>query len=332
MLPSVMNKRLLLLLSAALAGVLPMCEQVEGPLPAGSIKAVDPEAAALMQEAEGFRKAGKLHRARKSLKKLVRFHEAAPEAPMARFMIAQIEEALHDHREAFKQYGRVVEKYQGSPLYEQALNRQLAMGMAAAKGELKGRVLGAWEVPMESSVVVEWLQSVIKNAPYNDMSATAMAVLADYQVRQKRYEEACATYQKLVEDYPDSRYAPAAQMMVAQLWAASHTRGNQNLVNLANAQEAYEEFTLRFPNHPDAAKAHSQAERVRSLLVQQELEVGRYYLERAREYPSAIFCFENVIRQQKVNPEAAREATRLLQQARRHAAAQKTSGGTPARS
>lgn len=332
MLPSVMNKRLLLLLSAALVCVLPMCDQVEEPLPAGSIKAADPEAEALMQQAEEFRKAGKLRQARKLLKKLVRFHVAAPEAPAARFMLAQIEEALNDPREAFKQYGRVVEKYQGSPLYEQALNRQLAMGMAAARGELKGRMLGAWEVPMESSVVVEWLQSVIKNAPYNDMSATAMSVLADYQVRQKRYEEACATYQKLVEDYPDSRYAPAAQMMVAQLWAASHTRGNQNLVNLANAQEAYEEFTLRFPNHPDAAKAHSQAARVRSLLVQQELEVGRYYLERAREYPSAIFCFENVIRQQKVNPEAAREATRLLQRARQHAAAPKTSGRTSARS
>lgn len=322
MLHGVMNKRPLLLIGAALTLALPMCDQMEGPLPAGSIRAADPEARALMQQAETFRKEGKLRRARSVLKEIVSEHDVSPEAPKARFMLAQVYEALDDPREAFKQYGRIVERYQSSSLYEPALNRQLAMGMAAAKGELKARVLWSWDVPMEASVVVEWLESVIKNAPYNDMSATATSVLADYQVRQKKYEEACATYQRLVENYPDSRYAPAAQMMVAQLWAASHTRGDQNLVNLANAQEAYEEFTLRFPDHPDAAKAHSQAARVRGLLVQQELEVGRYYLERAREYPSAIFCFENVIRQQKVNPEAAREATHLLQRARQLAAQQ----------
>jgi outer membrane protein assembly factor BamD (BamD/ComL family) len=48
-------------------------------------------------------------------------------------------------------------------------------------------------------------------------------------------------------------------------------------------------------------------------MVQQELDVGRYYMERSREYPSAIFCFENVIRQKDVNPQAAAEAKTLLE-------------------
>ena len=48
------------------------------------------------------------------------------------------------------------------------------------------------------------------------------------------------------------------------------------------------------------------------LMVQQQLEVGRYYLERSKEYTSAIFCFEDVIRQKSINPEAAKEAEKLL--------------------
>ena len=51
-------------------------------------------------------------------------------------------------------------------------------------------------------------------------------------------------------------------------------------------------------------------------MVQQELETGRYYLERSHEYGSAIFCFENVIRQKNINPEAAKEAATLLARAR----------------
>ena len=108
--------------------------------------------------------------------------------------------------------------------------------------------------------------------------------------------------------------------MVAQIWAASRTRGDQNMANLARAQEAYEEFSLRFPGHADAGKALTEASNVRRLLIQQELETGRYYLERAREYDSAIFCLENVIRQKSINPEAAREAETLLQKARTHKA------------
>jgi outer membrane protein assembly factor BamD (BamD/ComL family) len=61
-------------------------------------------------------------------------------------------------------------------------------------------------------------------------------------------------------------------------------------------------------------------------MVQQQLEVGRYYLERSREYTSAIFCFEDVVRQKSINPDAAKEAEALLLKAKQAAetAAQKS--------
>jgi tetratricopeptide (TPR) repeat protein len=191
------------------------------------------------------------------------------------------------------------------------------LGKDAASGKLRVPVFwGAWETDMESAVVVKWLREIVEKAPYHDMAATASSILAKYLVDQDRPEEARVEYARLVEKYPDSRYAPEAQLMVAQLWANSHTRGDNNLVNLSNAREAYEEFTLRFPNHPEAKKALSEASNMDRLMVQQQLEVGRYYLERSREYTSAIFCLQDVIRQKSINPEAAKEAEVLLEKAR----------------
>ena len=103
--------------------------------------------------------------------------------------------------------------------------------------------------------------------------------------------------------------------MVAKLWASSHTRGDNNLVNLDRAREAYEEFTLLYPNHKEVGTARSGVKEMQRLMVDQELEVGRYYLERAREYGPAVFCFESVIRQASANPEAAQKAKKLLVQA-----------------
>jgi outer membrane protein assembly factor BamD len=195
------------------------------------------------------------------------------------------------------------------------------MAMDGATGKMEVPVLwGAWTTTMESSVVVKWLREIVEKAPYNDMAATASSILAKYLVDMERPEEARLEYARLVENYPDSRYAPEAQLMVAQLWADSHTRGDNNLVNLSNAREAYEEFTLRFPKHAEAKKALSEASNMERLMIQQQLEVGRYYLERSKEYTSAIFCFEDVIRQKSTNPEAAKEAEALLAKAKSAAA------------
>lgn len=314
-----MNLHLLLCAAAVLP--LTMCQQYNnGLLPAGSLQAADPQADALLSEAKAFVAAGELSKAKSKLKDIALNHAYAPCAPEARLLLGDVYEKQGLPRDAFNEYEKVVTRYQNSPLYTKALDRQLTMAMAAAEGELQVSVLGLWKAELESSAVEQWLASVITNAPYNDMAATATSILARYRLRKERYEEAALTFAELVEKYPDSRYAPEAQLMVAQIWAASRTRGDQNMANLARAQEAYEEFSLRFPGHADAGKALTEASNVRRLLIQQELETGRYYLDRAREYDSAIFCLENVIRQKSINPEAAREAETLLQKARTHKA------------
>jgi outer membrane protein assembly factor BamD len=275
-----------------------------------------------MAEAKGYQEEGKMSKSRTPLKRIVRYHELSPNAAEARYLLGRSYEATNDYRDAFKEYAKLIDRYPQSPLYEDAVNRQLSMAVDAAKGEMKVPVMwGAWSTTMESNVVVSWLREIISKAPYNEMAASASSLLAEYLEQQGRPEEARMEYATLVERYPDSKYAPAAQLKVAQLWANSRTRGDNNLVNLSNAREAYEEFSLRFPKHPEARNALAKAADMEGLLVQQQLEVGRYYLERSKEYTSAIFCFEDVIRQKKLNPEAAKEAEALLEIAKTAAAA-----------
>ena len=315
----------LLRLCAASALLLPMCDSFDGPPPVGQVKAVDPVAEKLMAEAQEYQKEGKIRKARNVLKEIARYHALSPNAPQARFMLGKSYESTEDYRDAFKEYSKLIDRYPQADLYAEALNRQLAMAMDGASGRMKVPVFwGAWETTMEPIVVINWLREIVSKAPYNDMAATASSILAKYLVDQERPEEARKEYALLVEKYPDSRYAPESQLMVAKLWADSHTRGDNNLVNLSNAREAYEEFNLRFPNHAEASKALSEAANMEKLMVNQQLEVGRYYLERSNEYTSAMFCFEDVIRQKEVNPEAAAEAEKLLKKARILAASSNT--------
>ncbi|MBQ5664347.1 MAG: tetratricopeptide repeat protein, partial [Akkermansia sp.] len=248
-----MRKLHLLRLCAASALLLPMCGSFDDIPPVGQVKAVDPVADALLAEAKVLQAEGRMAKSRKPLKEITQYHKLAPNAAEARYLLGRSYEATQDYRDAFKEYGKLIDRYPQSSLYADALNHQLAMAMDAATGKMEVPVLwGAWSTTMESSVVVKWLREIVEKAPYNDMAATASSILAKYLVDRERPEEARLEYARLVEKYPDSRYAPEAQLMVAQLWADSHTRGDNNLVNLSNAREAYEEFTLRFPKHAEA--------------------------------------------------------------------------------
>ena len=318
-----MRKTMIALLALGSSFLLSVCSQTSDLLPAGQVTAEDARADSLLAGARESMAAGKLSAAKKALEEIVEYHAIAPCAPQARMLLGEIEERRNDPRSAFKQYDKIVQRYQGSELYARALNRQLAIATDAAAGRLKGKVLWLWDVPMESSKIIEWLQTIIKNAPYADMSDTASSVLGDYLVRQRRYEEACLVYKNLVDQHPDSAYAPAAQLMMARLWASSHTRGDNNMVNLDRAQEAYEEFSLLFPNHQKNEEAKAGVREMRRLLLEQELQVGRYYLERAREYQSAVFCLEDVVRRGSVNPQAVGQAKELLAKARALLASQR---------
>lgn len=312
-----LNRILFLTLASASVTLLPMCQNSpDDAIPAGSLTLVDTEADALLAQANGWIQQGDYKKAIKSLKQLCVHHRTATCAPQARFMMAQCYEKLEEHRDAFDQYQRVITDYAGSPLYMESLNAQLAMAQRAVGGELKGEVLwGLWKVNMDSSVVIKWLRTIIQNAPYNDMAASSASVLAQYFMDRERFADARVTYALIAEKYPESKYAPSAQLMVAHLWANSQTRGDQNRANLARAEEAYEEFSLRFPNHKDAGKALAQASTMRSLMVAQELDVAIYYLERSKQYAAAVFCLKEVIRQKSINPDAAAKAQALLPQA-----------------
>ncbi len=304
----------LLLLLLCLSGPLLVQCSYDGPPPAGSVRLSDPKAEKFVRDAKAKEARGDWKGAIKQYNKLLDYNPIDINAPAAQFRIGQLKEKTGDPIDAFEAYQHVVEKYHGSHLYEQALTRQLTMAHAAVTGQLKNKVLWLWNVNMDPTIVIKWLTTIREEAPYNDMAATTTWMLGQYLIEQDRLDEARNAYRKLAEDYPHSKYAPEAQLMVAKLWAESHIKGNRNQVNLTNAQEAYEEFLLRFPNHPEARQASLGASNMKKLLVQQQLEVGEYYYLRAKEWTPARFCFEDVVRRKDLNPEAAARAQAYLNQ------------------
>lgn len=310
-----MNVKSLFLMMAALAGpfVLSQCSN-DAPPPPGTVVLVDQQAIALMQEARAKEAKNDLSGAIKKYKRVVEKHPLAVEAPQARFRMAELYEARREPAEAFDQYQKLIERHPDSPLYKQAMQRQKEIAFGAASGALTNRVLWMFDVRMDSKNVTEWLQHVRDNAPYAPTASQAMNVLGAYLAERGQMKEAIEAYQNLVDNHADSPLAPTAQLQIATLYRQAAADGDRNHVNVARAQEAYEDYLQRYPNSSRARDARADLALMKRELVTQQFEVAEYYLTKMKDTNAAIFCYQEVATKAGINPAAAAKARARLKQ------------------
>lgn len=312
-----MNVKKLLLMMAAVAGTLALCQcSSEAPPPPGTVRMVDQQAIALMQEARAREEKNDLSGAIKKYRRVVEKHPLSREAPQARFRMAELHEARKEPADAFDQYQKLIDRHPDSPLYRQAMARQKEMAFGAASGALTNRVLWMFDVRMDPTNVTEWLKHVRDNAPYAPTAPQAMNVLGNYLAARGRMKEAIEAYQNLVDNYPNSPLAPTAQLQIATLYRQAAADGDRNHVNVARAQEAYEDYLQRYPNSARAGAARADLAAMKRELVAQQLEVAEYYLTKMKDTDAAIFCYQEVVSKGSINPAAAARAKARLKELR----------------
>jgi outer membrane protein assembly factor BamD len=306
-----MNKDLITICSLASVLLLAQCSS-EAPPAAGTLRLNDPVAQEYMSKAKEAESRSKWSRALDNYQKVVKKAPLSQEAPSARFRMAQLDMQQGDFTEAFDDYQKVIEQYPESPLYTPALKAQRDLAFRAAKGELTNKVLWLFSVNMDPSVVNRWLQTVCDNAPYSDSAPEAMNIWGKYLSDRDRNKEAIDVYQKLVDSYPTSPYAPGAQLAIAKIYHGAEGEGDRNNANVMRAQEAYEDFLQRYPNHPQSGEARKGLTEIRRSLVRQKLEIGDYYLNRMKDRSAAVFSYQEVAAEGATDPESAAKAKAKL--------------------
>ena len=77
-----------------------------------------------------------------------------------------------------------------------------------------------------------------------------------------------------MDNFPNSPLAPTAQLQIATQYRQAAADGDRNHVNVARAQEAYEDYLQRYPNSARAGAARADLAAMKRELVAQQLEVA----------------------------------------------------------
>jgi outer membrane protein assembly factor BamD len=245
--------------------------------------------------------------AKREFQKLIKSYPKSFEAAESQYYQGLIEEALDNLYEAYKEYQRVVDKYPFSERIQEIIDREYKIAEAFMSGA-KRKALGV-NLPVENPSI-EIFTKVVENSTYGPKASGAQYKLGLVLKGLSRYYEAEEAFNKVITNYPDSEWAPAAKFQIAACRQAESQGPDYDQGATKDAKEKFEEFVKE---HPDAVLSRDAEKNIGSLNEKEaegNYNTGRFY-EKQKEYQAAKVYYSDVIKNYSSSIWAAKSLERL---------------------
>ena len=260
--------------------------------------------------AQRYEADGDYKRAGASYRLVVRRFPRSDIAAEAQFQSGQMLERLGKLQFAFNEYQALVQKYPRSNDFEAALQAQYNIG----KAYLDGKRVDIYGVPTIPSMgkAQEMFQKIVTNAPYG-----RIAPLAQFGIGQALEKEGSITatvnaYQQVVDRYPTSDVAPNAMYQIGYVYFQASRATGYDETAAVRAQEAFEDFLLKFPNSEKVPQAQDNLKVLQSRKTDNSYNIARFY-DKQKNYKAAYVYYNEVLQQQPDSPDAAKAKQRMDQ-------------------
>ncbi len=270
------------------------------------------DAAQMYQIGQTAEKEGNIKRAIKAYKSLVKHHPKDTLASAALYRSAQLQEQLHEYIPAAASFGQLVERYPGSPHFEEAIEAQFRVGEIYLNGK-KLKVLG---IPVASALdrAVTIFANVVRTAPYGKYTARAQFDIGLAREKQGANDAALQAYQAVADKFPNEPVAVDAQYQIGYIWFTAAQTGTKDAAASANAKTAFQDFLFHYPKSEKAAQARANLDILEHKQTANSYKVAKFY-DKQKYYRAAVIYYNEVIRQQP-GSEESNEAKKRIDQLR----------------
>ncbi len=263
----------------------------------------------IAQEAE---RRGNAARALKAYNSIWRKYPRDTLAPGAAYRAAQLREQSHNYIKAADTYRVVVERYPGSPHFEEAIEAQFRIGEMYLNGK-KVKLLG---IPLATSLdrAVEIFAAVVRTAPYGRYTARAQFDIGLARQKQGANDAAVQAYQAVIDKFPNDPVAADAQYQIGYIWFEAARHGTNDSGAVANAKTGFEDFLFRYPKSEKAAQARENLAKLEQKATTDAFKIAKFY-DKEKAYRAAVIYYSEVIREQP-GSSASEAAKRRIDQIR----------------
>ena len=226
-----------------------------------------------------------------AIRKLEQLTEVFPDsdyAAKARYRIGEIYQLAGEKEKAFRSYQKVIDNYPGSDLVTESVSKQFIIGE-----QLTNKKQGGWFSFLRSDPA-DLLTKTVTAAPYAAEAEKALYDLGNYHFRKGNFPEAINTFDRLVQNYPESQYGPAAELKAAEASFKLCRKQKNNEDLLLNTSGRLAAFLARYPADKDREKAQRLYGQTRELLAGKVMEVAQFY-EKNKNQQAAKVYLEKVV-------------------------------------
>ena len=248
----------------------------------------------IYSEARALEAKGRTKKAIKTYGKVADDYPMSEEAPDARIRQAELLHSQGELIKSFEKYQSFITQYRGSSEYEKAIQRQSDVAHAASTGQIQNSFFGL-KSDIPRSKVAKMFNQVRDNAPYGVTAPKAQFGLAKMWQKDKKLDKAIKAYEDLYVSYPKSSLAPEALFRVGNLLLKQTQDGNRNRANLDTANTTLTDLTLLYPGSKQAISAKILLNRIKGSDIERSFGIAEFY-ENKKQYPSAAFYYNEVIR------------------------------------
>lgn len=159
--------------------------------------------------------------------------------------------------------------------------------------------LGIFTTSGDALTVMTWITENLRKGKRAD---DAYMFIARTHIADEQYQEATTDLQTLVDDYPESKWAPEAQYLLGVAWFALNRGPAYDGESLLKARKAFKDYLHRVERSPalkseyaDRIKeAKKQIAEVNERLAEKDLLIAAFY--RSVERPKAAEIYEKAAR------------------------------------
>ncbi len=270
------------------------------------------DAVDLFQIGQAAENEGNFKRAVRAYKSLVKRHPKDKLASEALYRAGKLEEQQRNLFGAADLFAQLVEKYPGSPHFEEAIEAQFRIGEIYLNGK-KVKFLGiAVASALDRAVTI--FANVVRTAPYGKYTARAQFDIGLAREKQGANDAAIQAYQAVVDKFPSEPIAVDAQYQIGYIWFTAAQLGTKDAAAAANAKTAFEDFLFHYPKSEKAAQARANLEILEHKQTSNSYKVAKFY-DKQKYYRAAVIYYNEVIRQQPGSQES-NEAKKRIDQLR----------------
>jgi outer membrane protein assembly factor BamD len=156
-----------------------------------------------------------------------------------------------------------------------------------------------------------WRQAQFELSPGQPEMAEVRYFMAECDFQLGDLESAGLEFQKVVEDFPTSDYAPLALLRAGEANEDAWTSPFLDPTPGVTALAAYNEVIARYPGSSAAARAKMHIGKLTVWFAQKDYDIGMFYYRR-HAYDSAIMYFKEVIANHEGTPQVVLALLKLV--------------------